>query len=92
MIDLVKLSRRPLKLCPTRVWRTYTGGKLIDEWRGSETLIDSNYPEEWVSLLVTAYDPSNPETREGMKKGALMSRRVISSLFATVSVGWWAKT
>jgi mannose-6-phosphate isomerase len=69
MIDLLELSRRPLKLCPTRVWRTYTGGKLIDEWHSHEAPADSSYPEEWVSSLVTAYNPdSGPQSREGLSQ------------------------
>ncbi len=69
MIDLPKLSRKPLKLHPTRVWRTYTGGKLIDEWHGYETPVDSSYPEEWVSSLVTAYNPdSGPQSYNGPRK------------------------
>lgn len=69
MADLLALSRRPLKLCPTRVWRTYTGGKLIDEWHGYETAVDSHFPEEWVSSLITAYNPSSgPQTREGLSQ------------------------
>lgn len=63
------LSRQPLKLCATRVWRTYTGGKLIDEWHGYENPSDSHFPEEWVSSLVTAYNPrAGSETREGLSQ------------------------
>ena len=69
MKDASALSRQPLKLCTTRVWRTYTGGKLIDEWHGSESPLDSYFPEGWVSSLVTSYNPrAGNDTREGLRQ------------------------
>jgi mannose-6-phosphate isomerase len=69
MKDASALSRQPLKLCSTRVWRTYTGGKLIDEWHGCENPSDSYFPEEWVSSLVTSYNPrAGSDTREGLSQ------------------------
>jgi mannose-6-phosphate isomerase len=67
MNDASALSRQPLKLCTARVWRTYTGGKLIDEWHAYKNPSDSCFPEEWVSSLVTAYNPrAGSEAREGL--------------------------
>ena len=52
--ELIKFSRKPLKLLNNRVWRTYTGGKLIEQWQGKGTPKDNDKPEEWVASTVEA--------------------------------------
>ncbi len=44
----------PLKLAPARAWRTYIGGKLIEELHGSDNREDSHFPEEWLMSIVSA--------------------------------------
>ena len=69
MDDILALSSQPLKLYPTRVWRTYTGGKLIDEWHGCENPADNQFPEEWVASLVTSYrSGSGGDANEGLSQ------------------------
>lgn len=48
--------KKILKQLPTRVWRTYRGGKLLDEFYGetSTSPKDSDYPEDWVSSFIEA--------------------------------------
>jgi mannose-6-phosphate isomerase len=55
------LSGQPLKLMRNRVWRTYTGGKLLDKWQGIEPACDGHYPEQWVASTVEA---KNAKIRE----------------------------
>jgi mannose-6-phosphate isomerase len=44
----------PLKLSRTRVWRTYHGGKLLDQFQGAEDPQDSSFPEEWIASVTQA--------------------------------------
>ncbi|MEH7238684.1 type I phosphomannose isomerase catalytic subunit [Bacillus sp. JJ1562] len=44
----------PLKLAPARAWRTYMGGKLIEELHGGKNKEDSHFPEEWLMSIVSA--------------------------------------
>ncbi|MCP1159117.1 type I phosphomannose isomerase catalytic subunit [Bacillus infantis] len=44
----------PIKLSPARSWRTYLGGKLIDEIHGKEDSEDSHFPEEWIISIVSS--------------------------------------
>jgi mannose-6-phosphate isomerase len=53
-LELAKISSKPLKLLSNRVWRSYTGGKLIEEWQGKENPLDNDKPEEWVASTVEA--------------------------------------
>ncbi|MCU6794970.1 class I mannose-6-phosphate isomerase [Paenibacillus sp. WQ 127069] len=49
-----KLASQPILLQANRVWRTYSGGKLIDQWQGNDHPEDSSFPEEWVASVVKA--------------------------------------
>jgi len=42
------------KLLPSRPWRTYIGGKLLDEFHGVEGTSDEHFPEEWIMSIVSA--------------------------------------
>ena len=59
--------RKPLKQLPTRVWRTYRGGKLLEEFLGYENPADSDYPEDWISSFLEAKNPQYVE-KEGISK------------------------
>ncbi|WP_052352908.1 type I phosphomannose isomerase catalytic subunit [Neobacillus dielmonensis] len=47
-------SSKPIKLKPTRSWRTYLGGKLIDQLHGIDDPKDSHFPEEWMISIVSS--------------------------------------
>src|SRR4051794_9201475 len=47
----------PLKIYPNRVWRTYSGGRLIGEWQRLENATDRNFPEEWIASVTRARNP-----------------------------------
>lgn len=46
--------RHPIGLKPTRVWRTYIGGKRLDELQRAEMPEESHFPEEWMLSIVEA--------------------------------------
>jgi len=48
------MNNAPIKLAPTRVWRTYTGGKLLDELHSITGPHDGHFPEEWIISAVKA--------------------------------------
>ena len=64
--ELASLLQRPLQLSPTRVWRTYEGGKLIDELQDCENPKDSHFPENWIASLVQARNLGREDTIEGL--------------------------
>ena len=63
--DLLKLAHIPLKQLPNRVWRTYSGGALIDKWKNSQNPIDGSFPEEWIMSTITSRGKNRPE-KEGL--------------------------
>lgn len=54
-----------LKLNKNRVWRTYTGGKKIDEFYNNDIKEDGHCPEVWVSSVTEATNPDKIEN-EGL--------------------------
>jgi mannose-6-phosphate isomerase len=59
---------------PTRVYRFYRGGALIDRLRG-EPEHDGDRPEDWVGSVVPANNPGRPEPEAGLTRlanGALL--------------------
>jgi mannose-6-phosphate isomerase len=58
---------KPARLRPTRVYRFYRGGALIDRLRG-EPERDSEYPEDWVGSVVAANNPGRDEPFAGLSR------------------------
>ena len=56
--------KKILKLDQPRVWRTYQGGKLIDQLHGLKKP-DGSYPEEWIMSITEAINP-NEDKVEGL--------------------------
>lgn len=65
--ELIKLSQTPLKQIANRVWRTYSGGALIDRWKGTAEENDGNLPEEWIMSTISARGKNRPAD-EGLSK------------------------
>jgi hypothetical protein len=64
-MDHANLCRIPLKLRQNRVWRSYTGGLLFDQWQGEADAQDGHIPEEWVASAVPAKN-IQPIPNEGL--------------------------
>lgn len=62
---LEKYAHIPLKQLPNRVWRTYKGGALIDNWKKTSPELDGSMPEEWIMSTITARGKNRPES-EGL--------------------------
>ncbi len=58
--ELLKYAKTPLKQLPNRVWRTYTGGALIDRWKKVQPENDGSLPEEWIMSTISARGKNRP--------------------------------
>jgi len=58
---------RPARVRPTRVYRFYRGGALIDRLRG-EPERDGDHPEDWVGSVVAARNPTRDEPFAGLTR------------------------
>lgn len=58
-----------LFLEPNRVWRTYPGGKKLDEMEGRENPSDTHFPEDWIGSTTRAINKGREQFREeGLSK------------------------
>ncbi|WP_319415403.1 type I phosphomannose isomerase catalytic subunit [Marispirochaeta aestuarii] len=51
------IAEKPLAVDPTRVWRTYVGGRILDTVYGKENPGDGEFPESWLASVVSARNP-----------------------------------
>ncbi len=57
-----------LKLAPNRVWRTYLGGRTLDEIEGRPAPADSHFPEDWLVSTTRAVNIGREEIDEGVSR------------------------
>lgn len=74
--------KKILKQLETRVWRTYRGGKLLEEFLGKSDPKDSDKPEDWISSFVEAknknYIKNEGITRVLTEDGERLIREAVS--------------
>ncbi|MDF2569851.1 MAG: mannose-6-phosphate isomerase [Sporomusa sp.] len=77
------------KLAPARAWRTYLGGKQLDELYNSTESTDGHFPEEWMMSLVSARNTGRETFKdEGLSMIAETTPSVsLKSLITTNPVG-----
>ena len=51
-----------------RVWRTYTGGKVLDQMNGEAQPKDSHFPEDWIGSTTKAINLGREDIKEGLSK------------------------
>jgi mannose-6-phosphate isomerase len=66
-IEPAWLTRTPLLLASNRVYRTYTGGALLDKMQGAARPMDTHFPEEWVGSTTVTRLPGRPP-EEGLSR------------------------
>ena len=55
-----------LEMVQNRVWRPFSGGKLLDEFMGIYPGVDGNYPERWICSATKSVDGKGiSQTKEG---------------------------
>ena len=57
-----------LRLLPNRVWRTYTGGLVLDRMEGRAAPADGPFPEDWLGSTVRAINPDRDVVDEGLAR------------------------
>jgi mannose-6-phosphate isomerase len=76
---------KPARVRPTRVYRFYRGGALIDRLRG-EAGHDGEYPEDWIGSVVAARNPGRDEPFAGLTR--LASGPFLRDAIAADRVRW----
>jgi mannose-6-phosphate isomerase len=50
------------------VWRTYQGGRILDELVGKDDPRDSHFPEDWIGSVTLACNSDSLKEREGLSR------------------------
>lgn len=61
-------KNRLIELLQNRVWRSYQGGRILDEIAGKDDPHDSHYPEDWIGSVTRARNPHCQCEHEGISK------------------------
>ncbi len=75
-----------LRLTPNRVWRTYSGGLMLDRMEGRSSPADGSFPEDWLGSTVRAVNPDREQKGEGLARVAFSGgEAVLADLVAADS-------
>lgn len=55
-----------VRFTQNRVWRSYPGGKVLDELAGKDNPADSHFPEDWIGSVTSAKNPGREDVEEGV--------------------------
>jgi len=58
----------PIRLESERAWRTYHGGKILDEMHGVSPARDTHFPEDWIISTVRAINAGREDVVEGLNR------------------------
>lgn len=78
---------QPMKLHHNRVIRTYTGGKLLDQWQGIVPAADGQKPEEWVASTTTSRYAPDPDTGLSVVNGGRQDGRYLRDVISDDPAG-----
>ena len=69
-------------LGPNRVWRSYTGGRVLDQLEGKKNPEDTHFPEDWIASTTRAVNKGREDITEGLTDIILNNQKVyLHSLF-----------
>jgi mannose-6-phosphate isomerase len=75
-----------IRLPPNRVWRTYPGGKTLDQLAGTAAPADSHMAEDWIASTTRAVNRGREHVAEGVSQvqvGNDPTRRDFAQLLAS---------
>jgi len=55
-------------LPPNRIWRTYPGGRVLDQLEGKDRPEDTHFPEDWIGSTTRAINPGRESIEEGVAR------------------------
>ena len=65
-----------------RVWRTYLGGRILDQLNGKKNPEDTHFPEDWIASTTQAVNKGREDKVEGLSEVVLNDHKIyLTSLF-----------
>lgn len=66
-----------INLPQNRVWRSYQGGRILDELAGKSEPCDSHFPEDWIGSVTAATNPDSTDPLEGVSPVEVDGQRLL---------------
>lgn len=63
--------KKLVRFTSNRVWRTYTGGKILDQLENKNTPEDTHFPEDWIGSTTQAVNPDRENIVEGISHATI---------------------
>ena len=64
-------SNKLVRFPPNRVWRTYPGGRILDEMQQKAQPEDTHFPEDWIGSTTQAINPGREHIVEGISHASV---------------------
>jgi mannose-6-phosphate isomerase len=68
---------RFIELPQNRVWRSYQGGRILDQIVGKSVPEDGHYPEDWIGSTTAARNPDSHDEHEGISKVSIDGEEIL---------------
>ncbi|MDP4879847.1 MAG: class I mannose-6-phosphate isomerase [Opitutales bacterium] len=82
--EILATKGQLIQLPPNRVWRTYSGGKVLDQISGIIPAKDSHFPEDWIASTTKAINPGRESISEGVSQAIVSEQSMpFDQLLAT---------
>lgn len=69
-------SNKLIQFTANRVWRTYTGGKILDQLENKSPAKDSHFPEDWIGSTTQAINPGREDIFEGVSHAIVGGEKI----------------
>lgn len=75
----MRYKHRLIQFEANRVWRSYKGGRVLDELANNDQPTDSHFPEEWIASTTRAVNTGREDVVEGESKAIIDGEAVYFS-------------
>jgi mannose-6-phosphate isomerase len=72
----VDYKNRLIAFPQNRVWRSYPGGRILDELAGLDNPRDSHFPEDWIGSVTHARNPGLQTGHKGISAACINGREM----------------
>ena len=79
-------KNRLIKFPQNRVWRSYQGGRILDEIVGKSEPQDGHNPDDWIGSVTAARNPDGQCKNEGISRVQIEGEVQILECFPPVSL------
>lgn len=70
----MEYKNKLIRFAQNRVWRSYSGGRVLDQINNESVPVDSHFPEDWIASVTKAVNPGRETISEGQSTAIIGDR------------------